>query len=339
MSMAQTLAFLSYTRKDDEFFGGYITAFRKMLESAVHVVSGQETFRVFQDIEGLIIGEDWKKKLAEVIQESSFFMPMLSPLFFNSAPCIEEVKEFLAHEKNLGRDDLVLPVYFLSSAKLEKEEEKSKDPIAMELARRQMFDWRQNANVPLQDPAAREAILRLAAQISAVIERSAASPPAPSASAPAGPAEARPSRQEVSGDDWAADPRLGLAANIRREALDPRRVLWVDDWPDNNLWERRALESYGVQFALAKDTSRAKELLDGEHGFAAVVSDMGRRGDSRAGVTLLKWLRKEKASDLPFFIYTTDRVVRDWPAVGQPRLQGITADPDELVDMVVAALR
>jgi hypothetical protein len=49
--MSETMAVLSYTRKDDEFFGGYITAFRKTLESAVHVVTGLETFRIFQDVE------------------------------------------------------------------------------------------------------------------------------------------------------------------------------------------------------------------------------------------------------------------------------------------------
>ena len=337
--MAQSQAFLSYTRKDDEFFGGYITAFRRMLENAVHVVSGRETFRVFQDIEGLVIGEDWKKRLAEVIQESSFFMPMLSPLFFNSTPCIDEVKEFLAHERKLGRDDLILPVYFLSSAKLEKEEEKSKDPIAMELARRQMFDLRQQANVPLQDPAAREAILRLAAQVAAAIERPAASPARP-ASSPAREAEVQPPPgQMAGGNDWATDPRLAVAGNTRREELDPRKVLWVDDNPDNNMWERRALESYGVHFVLARDTNQARRLLSEMDDFAAVVSDMGRPGDKTAGVTLLKWLRDVKHSDLPYFIYTTDRVAKRWSENGEPTLQGITADPDELVERVVTTLR
>ena len=60
--MPEPQAFLSYTRKDDEFFGGYITAFRKMLENAVQVVTGDRSFRVFQDIEGVVIGENWQKK-------------------------------------------------------------------------------------------------------------------------------------------------------------------------------------------------------------------------------------------------------------------------------------
>src|SRR5690606_34381936 len=110
------LAFLSYTRKDAEFFGGYITEFRKTLENAVHVVSGSEAFKIFQDVEGIVIGESWKKKLSDVISASSFFVPMVSPLFLSSEPCRDEVNEFLEHERSLGRDDLILPVYFLVTA-------------------------------------------------------------------------------------------------------------------------------------------------------------------------------------------------------------------------------
>ena len=76
---------------------------------------------------------------------------MVSPLFLNSGPCRDEVTEFLDHERSLDRDDLILPVYFLLTAKLEKEEERDRDPIAKELAARQMFDWRETALLPLKD--------------------------------------------------------------------------------------------------------------------------------------------------------------------------------------------
>ena len=38
--MAEPMGVLSYTRKDDEFFGGYITAFGETLEAGVQVVTG-----------------------------------------------------------------------------------------------------------------------------------------------------------------------------------------------------------------------------------------------------------------------------------------------------------
>jgi CheY-like chemotaxis protein len=315
---------LSYTRKDDEFFGGYITEFRKMLENAVHVVTGEQSFQVFQDIDGLVVGEHWQKKLAEVIHSLSFFVPMLSPLFFNSKPCREETGQFLEHERVLERDDLILPIYFLTTAKLEKEEEKAKDSLATEFADRQMFDWRRQANVPLQEPAAREAILALARAIENAIKR----------------LETERPRPEFGRETLADDPRLtaGIAAHMRREELNPCAILWVDDNPDNNIWERQALESYGVRFVLARDTAEAERQLREKGSFAAIISDLGRVGDPQAGYTLLSRVREARIQ-VPYFIYTTGLAARLWPIAKLRGAQGITADPDALVEMVVAAIR
>jgi hypothetical protein len=63
--------------KDDEFFGGYITAFHKTLESAVHVVTGMEEFHIFQDVEGIVLGEQWQKKLTDVIDAANLLVPRL----------------------------------------------------------------------------------------------------------------------------------------------------------------------------------------------------------------------------------------------------------------------
>jgi CheY-like chemotaxis protein len=326
--MAEPTAVLSYTRKDDEFFGGYITAFRKTLESAVHVVTGREDFRIFQDVEGIVIGEQWQKKLAEVIGSANFLVPMVSPLFFNSEPCREEVALFLAHERQLQRDDLILPVYFLSSPKLEKDEEKGKDPIATELARRQMFDWREKANLPLQEPAARSAMLSLASAVGAAIERVDASR---GATPPErlGVRAARTLTENV--------PVAREHGQAHRETPSERVILWVDDNPDNNRWERRALEAYGVRFELATDTEQAMALL-GTRPVAAIISDMGRRGDRQAGYTLLERVRAIGIG-VPYFIYAGSRApehVREALARGA---QGTTNDPEALVQMVVEATR
>jgi hypothetical protein len=48
--VAQPDAFLSYTRLDDEFFGGAITSLKKFLELGVKVVTGQRDFSIFQDV-------------------------------------------------------------------------------------------------------------------------------------------------------------------------------------------------------------------------------------------------------------------------------------------------
>ena len=325
MPKSPALAFLSYTRKDDEFFGGYITAFRKMLENAVQVVTGETSFQVFQDIDGIVIGENWEKKLDEAIHGSSFFVPMLSPLFFNSQPCREEVEKFLEHERTLKRSDLILPIYFLTTAKLEKEEEKTKDPLATEFAKRQLFDWRQQANVPLQDPAGREAILALARAVANALER----------------LEVKQTLPVRGREIITSDTRLmtGIPAEVLREKLTTRKVLWVDDNPDNNIWERQALESYGVEFVLAQDTAEAVQQWQDKGPFTAIISDMGRVGDAQAGYTLLS-IVKEAPIKVPYFIYTAANHEESLSHDAKVRgAQGLTSDPDALVAMVVAAIR
>jgi hypothetical protein len=41
--------------------------------------------------------------LAEAISISTFPVPVVTPLFFKSDPCRDELKQFIDHEKSLGR--------------------------------------------------------------------------------------------------------------------------------------------------------------------------------------------------------------------------------------------
>lgn len=59
--------FLSYTRLDDEFFGGAITSLRRLLERGVQVVTGDRGFNIFQDVDGIEFGQKWQKRLNEAI--------------------------------------------------------------------------------------------------------------------------------------------------------------------------------------------------------------------------------------------------------------------------------
>ena len=70
VGMGQPLAFLSYTRRDDEFFGGAISALRRTLELGVQVVTGDRDFEIFQDIEGIELGQQWKNRLSEAIADA-----------------------------------------------------------------------------------------------------------------------------------------------------------------------------------------------------------------------------------------------------------------------------
>ena len=87
-------AFLSYTRFDDDYHHGAISRLRERLAGEVHSITGKP-FEVFQDIDGIGIGEQWRHKLGQMLNEARFFIPVLTPSYFESEACRDELKKFL----------------------------------------------------------------------------------------------------------------------------------------------------------------------------------------------------------------------------------------------------
>lgn len=66
-----------------------------------------------------------------------------------------------------------------------------------------------------------------------------------------------------------------LAVTPRRAA----RVLWVDDHPSNNEYERKCLRPHGIVFDCVVSTDEAIEQLTSET-YDLVITDLGRQGSS-----------------------------------------------------------
>lgn len=114
------------------------------------------------------------------------------------------------------------------------------------------------------------------------------------------------------------------------------RILWVDDRPGNNFYERRALEALGTHIETSLDTSHALEQLRARS-YDLVISDLSRPGDSRAGYTLLDALR-QSGDRTPVIIYAGSRApehVRDAQSHGAI---GCTNSPQELILLASRAL-
>ncbi len=134
-------AFLSYTRLDDRRERGKIGQLRKELEDEVRAVTGK-LFEIFQDVDDIDIGERWSDKLDQILDEARFFIPIITPSYFESEACRDELAKFLKAEKAKGRADLVLPIYYIACDVLEDAELRTADPLATEIHRRQHHDWR-----------------------------------------------------------------------------------------------------------------------------------------------------------------------------------------------------
>ena len=96
---------------------------------------------------------------------------------------------------------------------------------------------------------------------------------------------------------------IRVAEPVRAEYSEEWRnkILWVDDQPEDNTFERQAFNAMGLEFTLALTTDEAFKKLS-QNKFATIISDMGRVEGPREGYVLLDRLRKE-GDQTPLFFY------------------------------------
>ncbi len=147
-------------------------------------------------------------------------------------------------------------------------------------------------------------------------------------------------------DSAPAEVDFRRIAEVVRDAVPQRlaaeseswrnRLLWVDDRPEGNVYERKAFEAVGLTFTLALSTQEALEILE-RNKFAAIISDMGRREGPREGYVLLDKLRGQ-GDQTPFFIYAGSNLPKHKLEAMEHGAQGSTNHPEELFQMVTAVV-
>jgi F-box protein 11 len=90
---------------------------------------------------------------------------IITPGLFGSGACRAEAARFLERVRELGRSDLILPVYYISAREMDDPAARETDELARVLASRQFTDWRRLRFEPLASPQIREAIARLASRM------------------------------------------------------------------------------------------------------------------------------------------------------------------------------
>jgi len=122
-------------------------------------------------------------------------------------------------------------------------------------------------------------------------------------------------------------------ARLVSEALSGARVLWVDDHPENNAWERATLRALGVHITSVETTRSALACLSQES-FDVIVSDIARGGSPEEGVQALPALRQVTPSTAVIFYTGVLKPGSDRP----PSAFGITNRPDELMHLILDVL-
>ena len=153
------IGFFSYSREDDQGDDGAIAALADRIYRELRAQLGRtsQNFRLWRDKDALAAGEHWKVKLKEAVAESAFFMQMVSPSAVKSPFCRFELDSFMEREKELGRDDLIFPILYISVPELD-DKRKDDDPVLSVISEREYVDWRKIRHAPVNSPEVRQTV-------------------------------------------------------------------------------------------------------------------------------------------------------------------------------------
>jgi F-box protein 11 len=220
----EAAAFLSYVHLDDKYENENLSNLCDRISGEVRLQTG-DPFPIFRDHKDIAWGQQWKKRVKDSLESVTFLIPIVTPGFFKSKECRAEFELFLEREKQLGRDDLILPIYYVKAPLLEDEKVRDADSIAKIVASRQFADWRALRFEALTNPTVRQRLADMASQIVAALDRQAlkpapAAPPLPPAAvAPAEGAARQPASETQSAPGTSAYAAKTLPSVLVVDAL------------------------------------------------------------------------------------------------------------------------
>jgi hypothetical protein len=170
--LPELIGFFSYSREDDEDFDHALSKLRTRIQNELRGQLGRsrETLRLWQDREAIPPGTLWAAEIQAAIDQSVFFIPIVSPRVVRSDYCVTEFTEFLARERQLGRRDLVFPVLFINVPELADETRQREHAVLEVIAQRQYVDWREFRYDP-DSPTVRREVAEFCAKIVTALQR------------------------------------------------------------------------------------------------------------------------------------------------------------------------
>lgn len=164
-------AFLSYAHEDAA--DGYIRTLRTFVANEINLLTTGR-FTIWYDRKDLLPGMRWWDEISGAIENIYFFMPIITSKYLHSQVCRNEFSKFLKREKQLGRNDLIIPIVYVPTPELD-------DPtpsvpmapeiqtVIKEIRERQYSSWVHLRLKPFDDPEVRQEMNRIAVRVNSVL--------------------------------------------------------------------------------------------------------------------------------------------------------------------------
>lgn len=129
--------FLGYAHIDDKADGGRVTRLAQKIQLEYQALTTQE-LDIFVDRLSLEWGEKWRERIDTSLQATTFYIPIITPSFFNSAECRREFLAFVNTAKSLGVEEYILAIRYIPVSDLTED---SSDDVKALVAATQFVDW------------------------------------------------------------------------------------------------------------------------------------------------------------------------------------------------------
>jgi TIR domain len=166
------VGFWSYVHADDDAEGGRIFRLAERLRNEYSVLTGDD-LQIFVDREDLAWGDEWRRRIADALSGTTFFIPIFTPRYLRSEECRRELLTFAGHAQSFGVTELLLPILY---AEVQELAEDSDDEAAALIARTQYVNWSELRLVDETSEAYRQAVNGLAKRLMDVAQTLEARP-------------------------------------------------------------------------------------------------------------------------------------------------------------------
>jgi hypothetical protein len=157
--------FWSYAREDDERDAGRIRGLADAVRNEYSLLTGRD-LSLFIDRD-LQWGEVWRERIDEALSATTFFIPVITPRYFTREECRRELLTFAGHAKSLGREDLVMPIYWVDVVALENKDFQGDEALEL-VSAMERADWRQVRLESVDSSAYRTEVSALAARLAEI---------------------------------------------------------------------------------------------------------------------------------------------------------------------------
>jgi hypothetical protein len=160
--MSSPVGFWSYVHRDDEDVDGRISKLARDLVARYGMITGED-IQLFLDRDSIEWGDEWRARVDESLATVAFFIPVLTPRYFQSVECRRELNHFARKAEELGIKELVMPIHYVDVPGLDQDD--IDDPAMALIKRFQWRDWRELAFADTASPEYRREVALMAKRL------------------------------------------------------------------------------------------------------------------------------------------------------------------------------